>query len=335
MGKAIIREQIDGLMVEQVVRDQEYSMYSRHFHDSYELYFLLSGERYYFIDRETYLVRAGMAVLINRNQIHKTSMAGDSYHDRLLFQMDEGAFAPYMQLMGVPSMQELYGRLGSIVEYGQADWAEILQLLELLKRELQGRREGYVTVVKMLVTQILIVTARNRMKWPQEWGQGMWGPGQPESGWWGVEQQGQGQRGKTQSGQEPQRQVPLEAEMGLPLFGSGTYHATTPKHQKIREVADYLLNNLAMAESQEELASHFYVSKSYLCRIFKEVTGFTLNEYQNLARIRAARKLLATTKLPVTEIAAQVGFESITYFERVFKKHTNERPLQYRMKFRA
>ncbi|MEG0369713.1 MAG: AraC family ligand binding domain-containing protein, partial [Hungatella sp.] len=34
-------------------------MTSRHFHDTYELYYLLEGERYYFIDKETYLVKQG------------------------------------------------------------------------------------------------------------------------------------------------------------------------------------------------------------------------------------------------------------------------------------
>jgi len=53
--KTVFLERINGLMAEQVVRDREYSMYSRHFHESYELYFLLAGDRYYFIDKETYL----------------------------------------------------------------------------------------------------------------------------------------------------------------------------------------------------------------------------------------------------------------------------------------
>jgi len=42
---------------------------------------------------------------------------------------------------------------------------------------------------------------------------------------------------------------------------------------------------------------------------------------------------MTETRLPVTEVAARAGFESITYFERVFKKLTDERPLKYRQKY--
>ena len=87
MERVVFREAIQGLEVEQVVRDFEYSMTTRHFHETYELYFLKEGERYYFIDKETYLVKSGDVVLIKRDQIHKTSMAGSSYHNRILLQM--------------------------------------------------------------------------------------------------------------------------------------------------------------------------------------------------------------------------------------------------------
>lgn len=297
MDKTIFLERIDGLMVEQVVRDQEYSMYSQHFHESYEMYFLLEGERYYFIDRETYLVKAGMGVLVKRNQIHKTSMAGPSYHDRLLLQVDCGVFSPYMKVLGLPPIEELFERLGQVIEYTPQEWEWVLKLLETLKQELKERKSGYEAAARILVMQILILTGRSRRI------NKTLGPGQSDHA------------------------VP-------DILTQDSHQAQTAKHQKIREVTEYLLAHYESNESQEELAGRFFVSKSYLCRIFKEVTGFTLNEYQNLARIKAARQLLTKTDLSITEIAGQVGFESITYFERVFKKLTGERPLQYRKNYR-
>lgn len=287
MDKTIFLERMDGLMAEHVIRDQEYSMYSRHFHESYEMYFLLEGERYYFIDRETYLVKAGMGVMVKRNQIHKTSMAGHSYHDRLLLQLDSGKFSPYMKAMGLPALEDLFERLNGVVEYTPEDWSELLKLLAALKQELKERKSGYEAAVRMLVIYILIISSRY-------------------------------------GGSEKVHREFLTID---------SHQAQTAKHQKIREVTEYLLAHYATKESQAELAAHFFVSKSYLCRIFKEVTGFTLNEYQNLARIKAARQLLVNTDSSITEIADQVGFESITYFERVFKKLTGERPLQYRKKY--
>jgi len=60
------------------------------------------------------------------------------------------------------------------------------------------------------------------------------------------------------------------------------------------------------------------------------VTGFSVNEYRNLARVRKAKELLANSGYSITEISEILGFESITYFERVFKKHTDVTPLRYR-----
>jgi len=287
MEKTVFLEYMDGLMVEQVVRDHEYSMNSKHFHESFEVYFLLEGERYYFIDRETYLVKAGMTVLVKRSQIHKTSMAGHSYHDRLLLQLDSGKFSPYMKMMGLSSLEDLFERLNGVVEYTPGDWSELLKLLAALKQELKERKSGYEAAVRILVIYILIISSRY-------------------------------------GGSEKVHREVLTID---------SHQAQTAKHQKIREVTEYLLTHYATKESQEEMAAHFFVSKSYLCRIFKEVTGFTLNEYQNLARIKVARQLLVDTDSSITEIADQVGFESITYFERVFKKLTAERPLQYRKKY--
>lgn len=297
MDKTIFLEQIDGLMVEQVVRDQEYSMYSQHFHESYEMYFLLEGERYYFIDRETYLVKAGMGVMVKRNQIHKTSMAGIFYHDRLLLQVDQGVFSPYMKVLGLPSIKELFERLDQVIEYTPQEWEFVLKLLETLKQELRERKSGYEAAARMLVMHILILTGRCRRVNQSS------GPGRSD-----------------RSVQD--------------ILSQDSHQAQTAKHQKIREVTEYLLAHYESDESQEELAGRFFVSKSYLCRIFKEVTGFTLNEYQNLARIKAASHLLTNTDLSITEIASRVGYESITYFERVFKKLTAERPLQYRKNYR-
>ena len=75
MEQILFQNSMEGLEMERVVRDYEYSMVTRHFHATCELYYLVEGERYYFIDKQTYRIRAGDAVLIRPNQIHKTSMA--------------------------------------------------------------------------------------------------------------------------------------------------------------------------------------------------------------------------------------------------------------------
>ena len=69
------------------------------------------------------------------------------------------------------------------------------------------------------------------------------------------------------------------------------------------------------------LADQFYISKYYLSRTFKEITGYGISEYLNIHRIREAKRLLEETDLSVQQIARKLGYESITYFEKVFKTY--------------
>ena len=72
------------------------------------------------------------------------------------------------------------------------------------------------------------------------------------------------------------------------------------------------------------------MSKAYLCRIFREVTNFTISEYINLYRIAASKQFLMKEEMSMAEIANRLGYDSLTYFERVFKKQMTVTPLQYR-----
>ena len=107
----------------------------------------------------------------------------------------------------------------------------------------------------------------------------------------------------------------------------------TPKHKKVGEVAEFIMDHYEEPQSLDSLAKRFYVSKCYLSRIFKEVTGFTINEYINFNRVKRAQQLLGNSEYSVTDIAGMLGYDSITYFERVFKKYSSVSPLQYRKKF--
>ena len=106
--------------------------------------------------------------------------------------------------------------------------------------------------------------------------------------------------------------------------------SASPKHRKVDEAAAYITEHYQEPLSLESVAKHLFVSKCYLSRIFKEAAGLTVVEYINLCRVRQARRLLLETSMSITELAECLGFESITYFERVFKKYTLVSPLKYR-----
>lgn len=103
-----------------------------------------------------------------------------------------------------------------------------------------------------------------------------------------------------------------------------------PKYKAAYGIADYLSENCERPVTLDELVEQFYLSKSYICRIFKEVTGYTISEYTNIHRIRKAKRYLEETDMSISEIAHALGYESLTYFERMFKTYMTLSPLKYR-----
>lgn len=104
------------------------------------------------------------------------------------------------------------------------------------------------------------------------------------------------------------------------------------RHQKVQEIAEYIICNFSNEQTLEQLADQFLINKNSLSRMFKEVTGFTVIEYINLQRMKKARELLIDKSISITEIAMLLGYESITYFGRIFKRYMGTTPLKYRNK---
>ena len=103
----------------------------------------------------------------------------------------------------------------------------------------------------------------------------------------------------------------------------------------IQGAVHYISENFSQELSLGTMAKNFALSESHFSRQFKMYTGFGVNEYIATVRVKNAEKLLATTKLPITEIAQNCGFNSSSYFAAVFKKVRGISPGEVRRKRRA
>ncbi len=99
-------------------------------------------------------------------------------------------------------------------------------------------------------------------------------------------------------------------------------------HAQIDDILSYVNQHLADDLSIPVLASHFYLSGSYLCRIFKEETGTTINRYVTAKRISRAKALL-TEGHSVTETAGMCGFGDYSNFLKSFTKIVGVSPKKY------
>ncbi len=82
--------------------------------------------------------------------------------------------------------------------------------------------------------------------------------------------------------------------------------------------------------SMEDAAALTNMSYSNFCRSFKNTIGYSYVDFCNVVRIHRAQELLLHTSMSVTEISELLNFGSISYFNRIFKKHTGCTPLVYR-----
>ena len=78
------------------------------------------------------------------------------------------------------------------------------------------------------------------------------------------------------------------------------------------------------------LAKAVNTSTFYFCKMFKKGTGINFTDYLSRIRIEKAKNLLLNPNLRVSEIAYEVGFQSLTHFNRIFKKLAGQSPTQYR-----
>ncbi|MDQ0091137.1 AraC-like DNA-binding protein [Paenibacillus anaericanus] len=261
--------------IEQIKRTGQFNMDSDHFHETYEIYYLLAGERYYYINNRIYALQVGDLLFINKNQLHRTTSKGTSNHERILINFDD-LFIQSVVEMGVNRLPLFQGE-SFLLRPSVHEQGRIVDLLYMMLREQQEDSLWSTPYLQALLLQLLIILGRIREEKPE--------PVLPEDN-------------------ETQRRV----------YG----------------IIEYLNTYFAEKLTLEGIAEYFFISATYLCRIFKKTTGFTVIEYINYVRIREAQALLRDTNWKVTKIAEQTGFDSIAHFGRVFKQITKRSPLQYR-----
>lgn len=106
-------------------------------------------------------------------------------------------------------------------------------------------------------------------------------------------------------------------------------HITMGREERIVEIISFIQSNYADV-TLDTLSDHFHLSKPYLSKYIKEKAGMTFQEVVKEERMKKARMMLRETPQTVETIAANVGYENVEHFNRLFKKIYNITPVQYR-----
>ena len=100
--------------------------------------------------------------------------------------------------------------------------------------------------------------------------------------------------------------------------------------KKILPALSYIDENYAQNITLDDVAKAQNLNPSYFCRVFKRASGSSFVDYLNFVRICKSEKLIASGEKSILEVAGDVGFTSLSYFNRMFKRYKNCTPTEYR-----
>lgn len=94
----------------------------------------------------------------------------------------------------------------------------------------------------------------------------------------------------------------------------------------VKKTISYMKKNYEKDITLEDISSYLGFNKSYICRIFKEITGITVVKMLNSIRCKEAKRLIITDKCNVSEAAQKCGFTNLSYFTKTYKSIMGQLP---------
>ncbi|MFH1377452.1 MAG: AraC family transcriptional regulator [Planctomycetota bacterium] len=136
--------------------------------------------------------------------------------------------------------------------------------------------------------------------------------------------------GRIHRSEFPDEMGRIEALLADALISlNATPDSVTAPALNVESILQYLTDHIASPTSLDAMASHFFVSKSTLCRAMKSLLNATVQAQHETMKIDWAKTLLRSGTLNVTDVSLRTGYSDLFYFSRVFKKHTGVSPKQW------
>ncbi|MBM6498465.1 AraC family transcriptional regulator [Flavobacterium macrobrachii] len=116
------------------------------------------------------------------------------------------------------------------------------------------------------------------------------------------------------------------------LIAPNTFHNVLSKKSELRinKVCLFIQNNFYTKISLKQVADLIHLTESNFCKFFKKATGKTYSDYLNELRINEACRLLVQSEKTISQISFDCGFETLSYFNRVFLNKKGFTPSTYR-----
>lgn len=261
--------------ISHIRRASQYTMASVHAHAEWELYFLLSGERRYFIRDHVVPVVAGDLVLVPSGEIHKSLQVGELAHERISVEFRREFLPSCLEANGAVSLESVFEG-GFRLSLNESDQTRVRSELFRLLEVVREKSAGWEDAARIILADLLLQIARIRQ------------------------------------------------------LAAHTEHTSLPQPEWFPMLLRHLEAHATESISLSDAAEIVFLHPSYLSRAFRRITGMTFLDYLSNLRVREARKLLETTRLPLQQIAEACGLGDVTHFGRVFRRVTGQTPGKYR-----
>lgn len=238
-----------------------------HHHPSLELYYLVKGEREYFIDDQFFQLTEGDLVLIPSGVLHRT--AGKGANRFLVYFSEEF----WRRFFTPAATDHLFFNRPFVFRPDAALRERLLAFFNTLLGEFQ-KPDADDAVLAGYLYQILFLMHHEH----------------------------------------------------------NTYVPKAYSDARIGEIVKYINENYNQISDISEIAAHFFISKFHLCRTFNKSLGVPLITYLNTIKVREACLMMQDGKHTLTEIATKCGFNSASYFCKVFKGEKGISPTEYKKK---
>jgi len=250
-----------------------------HIHHHYEVLYLFSGIRGFFIKDRSYTVRQGDLVIIDANEIHKSFDIGVPDYERAVAYYDAHYFEDFAREDAERLLAPFKGH--PILHLSIQESVIIEDVLKEFAEEITRKPPAYELRLKQLSAELLLLMFRFI---------------------------------------EKRKPAPVEQD--------------SPIKRKMIEIVRYINGHYPQPLHLTAVSKQFYISPSYLSKMFKEATGFFFTEYVNIVRVKEAQRLLRETDMKIIDISAAVGFGNVSHFGKVFKHVASVSPRDYRQYYR-
>ncbi|TVY07617.1 AraC family transcriptional regulator [Paenibacillus cremeus] len=159
----------DDFYIQHVKRTEPFER-TNHYHGTYEIYFLLAGQRTYFIKDRSYLISPGDLVFVDKLDLHKTQDVGEPGHERIVINFSDrflgmsqakSDFTPGKEHpLYTPALFAAFSQSTPVFRLKLQEQIFVQQLMNKMTQELKDKATGYETYVKLLLMELLLFAGR-------------------------------------------------------------------------------------------------------------------------------------------------------------------------------